>query len=128
VALLERDVVVEALERLITRTVDKRQDWEVFDGADDGFVTNSGKFSYSIESRDGDGNAPYTFEIYRLIPATDDKEADAVRVGELSTTSSPSASSPAAVRNRMLSRIYAEAKTSALGISGLKDDLLDELS
>ncbi|HEY4213946.1 MAG TPA: hypothetical protein VGM84_20905 [Steroidobacteraceae bacterium] len=126
-ALLERNIVVGAAERLIERTSARKQTWQPAEDVGDAFITYTEKFSYIVEAQDADGHAPFRFEVYRVIEGEGNNPNNAVLVGELATGRTTTVSSSTAKGNALLSRLYAEAKTSSLGISGLADDLLKDL-
>lgn len=120
-ALLDRNAIVSAMNRLVERTEAGTQIWAEYDDGIDEYVTETKKFAYFVSSRDGDGTAPFKVEILRKLDGKDPLE-----VGDYRTTQS-NGNSALSMANRALSKLYAAAKASAFGVSGLEEDLLHDL-
>lgn len=54
----------QVLDALVEQTQDKRIVWEQSTHEADEYGAKTKRFAYYIRSRDGDGSAPYIFELY----------------------------------------------------------------
>jgi hypothetical protein len=107
---LTEQQIVEVLTRLATRTGPDGFVWEYSSAEPDEYKTATARFKYYVRSRDGDGRAPFVFEIF--------------------ITDSPSEGPHLVVESRQafaqaaLQKLFSAARSSA---SGFGDDMAEEV-
>lgn len=112
---LSREDLVQVAERLLAKTEAGQQDWGVLRNDSEQFSTSSPGFNFYIRTRDGDGVAPYVLEVWKRGGPT-----SSVQVAELETE-------PGFSANEVISDLWREARSSALGLRTLREDLFKDL-
>ncbi|MFD4958440.1 hypothetical protein [Microbacterium sp. NPDC058389] len=112
---LEPTEIIQILERLARKTqTPNGLSWEVSAHEPDEYLTKSRRFRYYVRSRDGDGAAPYIFEIY--YPESQKPGPELV------------VDSGAEDARKALSELYQIARRSASGfVDGLATEVLRDL-